>query len=309
MYRRASPDETRNFSVVVNQSLLTRGTCVSTFASPTRVAHGERARALALSCAPPTLRSFHLRAPYSLPPPPWQVSIRNATVDDLFDMQNCNLSCLPENYQMKYYFYHCLSWPQLLYVAQDHKKKIVGYVLAKMEEDSPEVHGHITSLAVLRTHRKMGLAAKLMNAAQEAMQETFHAEYVSLHVRKSNRAAFSLYTQSLKFEIHDVEAKYYADSEDAYDMRKYFPGAKRSKPQTEAGAAAARALNLQHLQEPAPTPAAATPMTTGDAEALAEGVAALSVADGADAATGTAATGNGTGKKQPPNTLEGEHDV
>ena len=33
------------------------------------------------------------------------------------------------------------------------------------------------------------------------------------------------------------------------------------------------------------------------------------VADGADAATGTAATGNGTGKKQPPNTLEGEHDV
>ena len=67
------------------------------------------------------------------------VSIRNATVDDLFQMQHCNLSCLPENYQMKYYFYHCLSWPQLLYVAQDHKKKIVGYVLAKMEEDSPEV--------------------------------------------------------------------------------------------------------------------------------------------------------------------------
>ena len=45
------------------------------------------------------------------------VSIRNATVDDLFQMQHCNLSCLPENYQMKYYFYHILSWPQLLYVA------------------------------------------------------------------------------------------------------------------------------------------------------------------------------------------------
>ena len=28
----------------------------------------------------------------------------------------CNLLCLPENYQMKYYFYHMLSWPQLLYV-------------------------------------------------------------------------------------------------------------------------------------------------------------------------------------------------
>ena len=43
--------------------------------------------------------------------------------------------------------------------------------LAKMEEDAPEVHGHITSLAVLRSHRKMGLAAKLMLAAQEAMRQ------------------------------------------------------------------------------------------------------------------------------------------
>ena len=89
---------------------------------------------------------------------------------------------------------------QLLYVAEDSKKKIVGYVLAKMEEDSAEVHGHITSLAVLRSHRKMGLAAKLMNAAQSAMEECFGAQYVSLHVRKSNRAAFSLYTTSLQCE-------------------------------------------------------------------------------------------------------------
>ena len=40
--------------------------------------------------------------------------------------------CLPENYQMKYYFYHMLSWPQLLYVCEDYDGKIVGYVLAKM---------------------------------------------------------------------------------------------------------------------------------------------------------------------------------
>lgn len=28
--------------------------------------------------------------------------------------------------------YHALSWPQLLYVAEDYDKKIVGYVLAKL---------------------------------------------------------------------------------------------------------------------------------------------------------------------------------
>lgn len=47
-------------------------------------------------------------------------------------MQRANLTCLPENYQMKYYFYHLMSWPQLSYVAEDGKGRIVGYVLAKM---------------------------------------------------------------------------------------------------------------------------------------------------------------------------------
>lgn len=47
-------------------------------------------------------------------------------------MQHCNLLCLPENYQMKYYFYHALSWPQLSYVAEDDQGRIIGYVLAKM---------------------------------------------------------------------------------------------------------------------------------------------------------------------------------
>ena len=34
-------------------------------------------------------------------------------------------------------------------------------------------------------------------------------------------------------KIHDVEAKYYADSEDAFDMRKYFPKSKKSKREAE----------------------------------------------------------------------------
>ena len=54
------------------------------------------------------------------------------------------------------------------------------------------------------------------------MQDVFSAEYVSLHVRKSNRAAFHLYSVTLNYQVHDVEKGYYADGEDAYDMRCYF---------------------------------------------------------------------------------------
>merc|ERR1712194_630892 len=55
------------------------------------------------------------------------------------------------------------------------------------------------------------------------MEETFGSEHVSLHVRYTNRAAFTLYSQRLGYEIHDIEKGYYADKEDAYDMRKMFP--------------------------------------------------------------------------------------
>jgi N-alpha-acetyltransferase 10/11 len=84
--------------------------------------------------------------------------------------------------------------------------------------------GHITSLSVLRTHRKRGIATSLMRRSQCEMQEVFDAEYVSLHVRKSNRAAFHLYKETLQYDINDVEKEYYADGEDAYDMRCYFKG-------------------------------------------------------------------------------------
>lgn len=122
---------------------------------------------------------------------------------------------------MKYYFYHLLSWPQLLFVAEDFDGKIVGYVLAKMEEDESKQprHGHITSLSVLRTHRKRGIATALMRRSQKEMHQVFDAEYVSLHVRESNRAAFHLYKETLQYQINDVEKGYYADGEDAYDMR------------------------------------------------------------------------------------------
>jgi len=65
------------------------------------------------------------------------------------------------------------------------------------------------------------------------MVENYDAEYVSLHVRKSNRAALSLYQDTLQFTLRsplnsqllmtrllEVEKKYYADGEDAYSMKR-----------------------------------------------------------------------------------------
>jgi ribosomal protein S18 acetylase RimI-like enzyme len=81
---------------------------------------------------------------------------------------------------------------------------------------------------VIRSYRRLGLAEKLMKQAEEAMVQVFNAHFVSLHVRKSNRAALSLYRDTLKFSLHEVEKKYYADGEDAYGMRKELQKSQKS---------------------------------------------------------------------------------
>eukprot|EP00953_Heterococcus_sp_UTEX-ZZ885_P021184 11830-Heterococcus_DN1.PRE.1 len=115
-----------------------------------------------------------------------------------------------------------------------------------MEEEAAIPHGHITSLAVLRTHRKRGIATALMRASQLCMQEAFSADNVSLHVRKSNAGAFHLYTRTLGYEICKTEIGYYADGEDAYDMKLQFvqhgsavTTTAKSKPAAAAAAVAA----------------------------------------------------------------------
>ncbi|KAH8893488.1 acyl-CoA N-acyltransferase [Thozetella sp. PMI_491] len=158
------------------------------------------------------------------------MDIRLLRSSDIPLIQHANLENLPENYFLKYYMYHALSWPQLSFVAVDVSRpkktpydypKIVGYVLAKMEEEPADgvQHGHITSLSVMRTHRRLGIAEKLMRQSQLAMVENFGAHYVSLHVRVSNQAAIRLYRDTLGFKTEKTEAKYYADGEDAYSMR------------------------------------------------------------------------------------------
>lgn len=152
------------------------------------------------------------------------MQLRRATMEDMYEMQHSNLRCLPENYNLGFYYFHILSWPQLLYVQQDYNRNTVGYVLGKMddEEVAEKKHGHITSLAVLRSHRKLGIASRVMRATMKEMDSEYGAHYCSLHVRKTNDAALHLYQDTLGFRCAGVEEKYYVDEEDAYHMKKFF---------------------------------------------------------------------------------------
>ncbi|KAF6155299.1 hypothetical protein GIB67_019825 [Kingdonia uniflora] len=163
------------------------------------------------------------------------VCIRQATKDDLLDIQECDQFCFPQcdSFPLKYYLSYNLWWPQLFYVAEDNRGRIVGYIQGEFHTKNPnslsgekeqttntECYGRIANLGVICTHRNCGIATRLMTVVHNVMEHVFAAEFVSLHVHKGNHAAFNLYNETLGYKIYDSIQKYYSDGADAFVMKK-----------------------------------------------------------------------------------------
>lgn len=143
-------------------------------------------------------------------------SIRRATCGDFLEIQKCNLTCLPENYPIKYFLQHHLKWPQLTYVCSV-AGRVVGYVMGKIDdEDNPKLaHGHITSVAVHRDYRGMGIAEALMQQVLQEMRVTYGLPSCKLNVRVSNAGAQHVYKDMLGFELERLDKGYFQDKEDS----------------------------------------------------------------------------------------------
>lgn len=90
----------------------------------------------------------------------------------------------------------------------------VAYALVWLLGNEVEV----VDLATLPAWRRRGAARALLNAVERRYRE-LGCEALYLEVRASNQAAIALYTR-YGFEQTRVRKRYYADGEDAWDMRK-----------------------------------------------------------------------------------------
>lgn len=63
-----------------------------------------------------------------------KMNIRQATAEDLLEIQYCNQQSLPTTYKMDALMEFQTKWPELMFVAEeDHLgRRIVGYVMGKM---------------------------------------------------------------------------------------------------------------------------------------------------------------------------------
>lgn len=94
-------------------------------------------------------------------------TIRPFTCSDLFKFNNVNLDPLTETYGLAFYMQYLAQWPEYFQVAESPSGEIMGYIMGKAEGRAENWHGHVTALSVSPEHRRLGLAAKLMNTLEE----------------------------------------------------------------------------------------------------------------------------------------------
>jgi ribosomal-protein-alanine N-acetyltransferase len=141
---------------------------------------------------------------------------------DIDAVQSINKICLPENYPRFFFTDIFEKFPDGFNVAELENGEIVGYEMTRIEKGLSNFgfglckKGHIISIAVLPQYRRLGIARKLMEIANDAMRIRDVKE-VFLEVRESNQAAINLY-QQLGYIPQKVSKRYYSDGESALIM-------------------------------------------------------------------------------------------
>jgi len=149
--------------------------------------------------------------------------VRRALDKDLPFVVEINRHELPENYSPHFFKDMLDNHGEFFFVAEA-QDKIVGYVMCRKEVDfspflgypSLSPRGHVVSLAVRSTHRRMGIGVSLMLAAHEAMRSAGLKESY-LEVRIDNSPAVELYKR-IGYEVNKTISSYYLDGTSAHLM-------------------------------------------------------------------------------------------
>ncbi|MQF98623.1 MAG: ribosomal-protein-alanine N-acetyltransferase [SAR202 cluster bacterium] len=158
----------------------------------------------------------------SWPPTPFRRDLANRNVEILVVAIDMNLEQTPEKFEVNETLYENLGYIHRLFNCLNNlwrdapghdAKNIVGYVATRQMYDE----AHITSIAVRKSFRGMGIGELLlMSAVSNAMKKNYRT--TTLEVRVSNRIAQSLY-KKYGFNEVGIRKRYYSDNkEDAYIM-------------------------------------------------------------------------------------------
>jgi len=146
-------------------------------------------------------------------------SLRRFSCVDLFRFNNINLDKLTETYNTPFYQQYLAVWPLYNMVAVMPSGRFGGYILGKVEGTDTSWHGHVTAVTVATEYRRIGIAKLLMAYCEQLSDQVMSGYFVDLYVRVSNTVAVNMYKR-MGYSVYRQVIGYYAQEEDAYDMRK-----------------------------------------------------------------------------------------
>lgn len=92
--------------------------------------------------------------------------------------------------------------------------KIIGFIIGKIHIERKSAIGHILTIDVLPTHRRKGIAQRLLEEIEKIFREK-GIKVCHLEVREDNVAALSLYQKSGYRKIGKLE-NYYENAQGIY---------------------------------------------------------------------------------------------
>ena len=152
-----------------------------------------------------------------VPAPETVYEIRPLTEKQLKEVLKLNLRCFAagENYT-KFTFSYLLNEPRTLsYRLVTPTEQMVAFIFVMTNTDGA---GHVTTIGVAPEHRRRGLANKLLQHTEEALQKR-NINTVMLEVRVGNTPAQNLYRESGYAVVQRLKS-YYNNGEDGFLMVK-----------------------------------------------------------------------------------------
>lgn len=149
--------------------------------------------------------------------------------EDILSLDMTNLDGRTENFSFGYYLKYLLDHSLDFFTARTmyemvgltdmiYTAPVLGYVFGKREMKE-KLCLHLSGLSVCPTHRKSKIGFSLMRMF-ETNGNSYHAWFVDLFVRESNKAAIAFYGKYGYTAYRTIYRYYCQPCENAFDMRK-----------------------------------------------------------------------------------------
>ncbi len=140
--------------------------------------------------------------------------IRQATINDLEELCRIEKLCFKKERYSKSFLLHLLESPNIYSAIFEENKRIVGSVIISFHKNT----ARIVSIAVTPLYGKKGIGRKLLNSAEEKVQQ-LNIKNIVLEVSTENNDAVNFYLSN-KYKVDCVIENYYGGGMDAYRMSK-----------------------------------------------------------------------------------------